>query len=174
MSVSDSGIEQIMMSPEGKKAQIIESLNRIALKGSGLRPLIMVIEDLHWIDKSSEDVLKDLLLSVPGSRILLIFTYRTEYSPPWSGKSYHSQINLNRFSNRESLSMLYHLMGVEELPTNFEDLVFEKTEGIPFYIEECIKSLRFNVTDNNDLSSIATGDHIVKIPAISEYSMLFS
>jgi len=165
MSVADSGIEQIAMSPEGKKAQIIESLNRIALSGSELRTLIMVIEDLHWIDSSSEDVLKDLLSNIPGVRILLIFTYRTEYSPPWSGKSYHSQINLNRFSNRESLSMLHHLLGMEDLPIDFKELLFEKTEGIPYYIEEFIKSLQVNVTDKNDLSSIARGDHIVKIPA---------
>ena len=165
LSVSDSGIEQIAMSPEGKKAQIIESLNRIALKGSELRPLIMVIEDLHWIDTSSEDVFKDLLSSIPGARILLIFTYRTEYSPPWSGKSYHSQITLNRFSNRESLSMLHHLLGMDDLPIDFEELVFEKTEGIPYYIEEFIKSLQINVTDKNDLSSMARGDHIVKIPS---------
>jgi len=109
MSVSESGIELIDMSPEGKKAQIIESLKRIVLKGSEIRPLIMVIEDLHWIDGSSEDSLMELLSSIPGARILLILTYRTEYSPPWSGKSYHSQITLNRFSNRESLSMLHLL-----------------------------------------------------------------
>jgi len=165
MSVSDSGIEQIIMSPEGKKAQIIEALNRIALKGSELRPLIMVIEDLHWIDASSEDVLKDLLSSIPTARILLVYTYRTEYSPPWSGKSYHSQINLNRFSNRESLSMLNHLMNVDDLSIDFKELVFEKTGGVPYYIEEFIKSLQVNMTDKNDLSSIAKGDHIIKIPA---------
>ncbi|MBC2713831.1 MAG: AAA family ATPase [Desulfobacteraceae bacterium] len=164
LSVRDSGIEQIAMSPEGKKAQIIESLNRIAILGSELRPLIMVVEDLHWIDTSSEDVLKDLLSSIPTARILLIFTYRTEYSPPWSGKSYHSQINLNRFSNRESLSMLNHLLDMDDLPLDFEELVFDKTEGVAYYIEEFIKSLQINITDKNDLSSMARGDHIVKIP----------
>jgi len=166
MSVSDSGIEQIAMSPEGKKAQIIESINRIALKGSELRPLIMVVEDLHWTDTSSEDVLKDLLSSIPAARILLIFTYRTEYSHPWGGKSYHSQITLNRLSNMESLSMLHHLLDMDDLPLAFEELVFDKTEGIPFYIEELIKSLQeLNVGDKNDLFSIVKSDHFVNIPS---------
>jgi len=165
MSVSDSGIDQITMSPEGKKSQIIEAINRIALKGSELRPLIMVVEDLHWTDTSSEDVLKELLSSIPGARILLIFTYRTEYSPPWGSKSYHSQVTLNRLSNRESLSMLHHLLDVDDLPSDFEKLVFKKTEGVPFYIEELIKSLQLNIGDENDLFSIVKGDHILNIPS---------
>lgn len=166
MSVNDSGINQIDMSPDGKKAQIIESIKRIALKGTEIRPLIMVIEDLHWIDKSSEDVLRDFLSSIPGAQILLILTYRPEYLPPWSGKSYHSQMNLYRFSNRESLSMMCYLLDMDNVPLDFEELVLEKTEGNPFYIEEFIKSLQeLNICEKNDLSSIAKGNHSVTIPS---------
>jgi len=84
LSVKDSGIDSFTMSPESKKERIIETLKRIVLKGSEIRPLIMVIEDLHWIDKSSEDCLKDLLDSISCSKIHLILTYRTEFVPNWS------------------------------------------------------------------------------------------
>ena len=77
-SVKDSGIDKIPMSPEARKDRIIEALKRIALKGSEVRPLIMVFEDLHWIDKSSEDSLKDLLMSISGAKVFLIFTYRPD------------------------------------------------------------------------------------------------
>jgi class 3 adenylate cyclase/tetratricopeptide (TPR) repeat protein len=142
LAVKDSGIDKIPMSPEERKNRIVEALKRIVLKSSETRPLIMAYEDLHWIDKSSEDHLKHLLESIPGARVLLIFTYRPEFVHTWGAKSYHSQVNLNRLSNRESLMMVSHLIGTEELDTDLEEFILEKTEGIPFFIEELIKSLK--------------------------------
>ena len=142
LSVKDSGIEKITMSPEGKKDKTIETLKRIILKGSEMRPLVMAIEDLHWIDKTSEDVLKYLLESIAGARVLLILTYRPEFIPTWGARSYHNQLLLNRLSNRESLLMATHILGTEDLETALEEVILEKTEGIPFFVEEFIKSLK--------------------------------
>ena len=113
-----------------------------ARMGDLIRPLILAYEDLHWIDKSSEELLKYVLESIPGARILLIFTYRPEFVHTWGARSYHSQVNLNRLSNRESLMMVSHLLGTEELDENLEEFILEKTEGVPFFIEELIKSLK--------------------------------
>ncbi len=142
LSVKDSGIDQISMSPEAKKDRINESIKRIVIKGSEIRPLIIAFEDLHWVDKSSEDVLKNLLESVPGLRVLLIFTYRPEFVHTWGAKSYHNQLTLHRLSNRESLEMVTDILGTEEIERTLEDLILEKTEGVPFFIEEFIKSLK--------------------------------
>jgi class 3 adenylate cyclase/tetratricopeptide (TPR) repeat protein len=142
LSVKDSGIEKITISPEGKKDKTIETLKRIILKGSEMRPLVMAIEDLHWIDKTSEDVLKYLLESIAGARVLLIFTYRTEYVPSWGARSYHNQLLLNRLSNRESLFMATHILNTEDLETALEEVILEKTEGVPFFVEEFLKSLK--------------------------------
>ncbi len=105
-------------------------------------PLVMAFEDLHWLDKSSEDVLRNHLESIPGSRVLLIFTYRPEFVHTWGAKSYHNQLTLHRLSNRESLEMVNHILGTKEIEKTFEDLILEKTEGVPFFIEEFIKSLK--------------------------------
>jgi tetratricopeptide (TPR) repeat protein len=156
LAVKDSGIDEIPISPEERKNRIIEALKRIVLKGSEIRPLIMAFEDLHWIDKSSEDQLKHLLESIPGARILLIFTYRPEFVHTWGAKSYHSQVMLNRLSNRESLIMVSHLLGTEELDKDLEEFILEKTEGVPFFIEELIKSLK-------DLSIIEKKDNRYRI-----------
>jgi class 3 adenylate cyclase/tetratricopeptide (TPR) repeat protein len=142
LAVKDSGIEKIPMSPEAKKNRIVEAFKQIVLKGSEIRPLILAYEDLHWIDKSSEELLKYVLESIPGARVLLIFTYRPEFVHTWGAKSYHSQLNLNRLSNRESLMMVSHLLGTEELDKDLEEFILEKTEGVPFFIEELIKSLK--------------------------------
>jgi hypothetical protein len=71
----------------------MEALKQITIKGSGLRPLIMAIEDLHWVDRSSEDTLKSLLESIAGSRVFLIFTYRPEFVQTWGARSFHRSGN---------------------------------------------------------------------------------
>jgi class 3 adenylate cyclase/tetratricopeptide (TPR) repeat protein len=142
LAVKDGGIDTIPMSPDERKNRILDALKRVNIKGSEIRPLIGAFEDLHWIDKSSEDHLKHLLESIPGARILLIFTYRPEFVHTWGAKSYHSQITLSRLSNRESLMMVSHLLGSEDLDKDFEEFILEKTEGVPFFIEELIKSLK--------------------------------
>jgi class 3 adenylate cyclase/tetratricopeptide (TPR) repeat protein len=142
LSVKDSGIDQISMSPEARKDRIIEACRKIVLKGSEVRPLILAIEDLHWLDKSSEDVLRTHLESIPGSRILLVFTYRPEFVHTWGAKSYHNQLTLHRLSNRESLEMVTHILGTKEVDKALEELILEKAEGVPFFIEEFIRSLR--------------------------------
>ena len=165
LSVKDSGVDKIMMSPEAKRDRMMEAMRRVPLKGSEIRPLILAIEDLHWMDKSSEEVLKYLFESISGARILLIFTYRPEYVHTWGGRSYHNQLNLNRLSNRESLAMVAHLLGTEEIETDLGELILEKTEGVPFFIEEFIKSLKEMKVieqrgDTYQLTKDATNMHI--------------
>ncbi|MGD9056132.1 MAG: adenylate/guanylate cyclase domain-containing protein, partial [Desulfobacterales bacterium] len=156
LAVKGSDIDKISMSLEERKSRISEALKRIVLKGSEIRPLIIAFEDLHWIDKSSEDQLKRLLDGIPGARVLLIFTYRSEFVHTWGAKSYHSQVMLNRLSNRESLIMVSHLLRTQEIDTDIERFILEKTEGIPFFIEELIKSLK-------DLKIIEQQDHRYRI-----------
>jgi class 3 adenylate cyclase/tetratricopeptide (TPR) repeat protein/ABC-type lipoprotein export system ATPase subunit len=142
LGVKDSGVDKLSLSPEGRKERIIESVRRIVLKGSEISPLILAIEDLHWVDKRSEETLRYLLESIAGARILLIFTYRPEFVHTWGSRSYHSQITLNRLSNRESLFMVTHILGTEEVEAQLKELILEKTEGVPFFIEEFLKSLK--------------------------------
>jgi class 3 adenylate cyclase/tetratricopeptide (TPR) repeat protein len=142
LSVKDSGITMTSMSPDAKRDRIIEAVKRITLKGSEIRPLIIATEDLHWIDKSSEDYYTNLIDSISGARVFLIFTYRPEFVHTWGGRSYHNQVNLNRLTNKESLSMVYHLLGSDNLDMDLENLTLDKTEGVPFFIEEFIRSLK--------------------------------
>ena len=142
LSVEQNDVQLKSLTPETRKERIIEACRTIVLKGAEFRPLIMVIEDLHWVDKSSEDVFRTLLEGIAGARVLLIFTYRPEFVHTWGAKSYHNQLNLVRLSNRESLAMVTHLLGTGNIDKTLEELVLQKTEGIPFFIEELVKSLK--------------------------------
>ncbi|MEN8226241.1 MAG: tetratricopeptide repeat protein, partial [Bacteroidota bacterium] len=142
LSVAESGFDKNQLTPEAKKEGIIGALRQIILKDSENRPLILAFEDLHWIDKSSEDLIKNLFEQIPGARVLLILTYRPEFSFIWKEKSYHHQLNLIRLSNREGLSLITHLLGTEAIEDSLSEFILEKTEGVPFFIEEFIKSLK--------------------------------
>lgn len=141
LSIKDSGFDKTSMSAEAKKERTLETLRQIPLKLSAIKSLVLVFEDLHWIDKTSEEYLKILLKSLPGTSIFLILSYRPEYTPTWSNRSYHGQINLNRLSNRESIEICFHLLRTKNINKGLEDLILNKTEGIPFFIEEFVKCL---------------------------------
>ncbi|MEJ2282680.1 MAG: adenylate/guanylate cyclase domain-containing protein [Desulfobacterales bacterium] len=142
LSVRDSGIDTIPMSTEAKKDRTIEALKQVILQYAVMRPLIMAIEDLHWIDQSSEHFLQYLLENIADSRIFLIFNYRPKYDCSWNKESCHSLIHLNRLSNQDSLQMVYHILGTRKLESALEQLSLDKTEGIPFFIEEFVRSLK--------------------------------
>ena len=142
LGVKDSGLDQIQLSPEGKKDRIIETLKQVMLKTAEHRPLILAVEDLHWADESSEEAAKYLLEGIPAAPILMIFTYRPDFVHTWGGKSFHNQISLNRLTNRESMAMAASLLGTEQVDEAIEELILARTEGVPFFIEEFIKSLK--------------------------------
>jgi predicted ATPase len=127
--------------PDIKRRKTFEVLKELSLKGSRVRPLVIVFEDLHWIDRTTEDTIKLLIENIPGARILLLLTFRSNYLPPWGGKTYYSQITLNRLANRESLDMIHALLDAQEIAEDLGGLILEKSEGVPFFIEEFTKSL---------------------------------
>ncbi len=170
LSVKDIASDKTSISPKGKKDRIMSIYREIASKGSEIRPLILVFEDLHWVDESSEEVLKYVLEGILGTRVLLLFTYRPEFVHTWGGKSYHSQVNLNRLSNRESLTMVTNLLGTDQIESALEEFILEKTDGIPFFIEELLKSLKdLNIIERQDgVYRIAKDIQAVTIPATIE------
>ena len=167
LGVKDSGIDGIQMSPEGRKDRIIDAVKQIILKGAHIRPLIIAIEDLHWADQSTEDALKWLLEAVPGEKVLIVFTYRPEFLHTWGGRSYHNQITLNRLSNRESLFMLPNIFDADTVDSELQKLILSKTEGVPFFIEEFVKSLMdLEVVKREDEKVFFQGDpHAMAMPS---------
>jgi len=142
LSVRDSGIETIPMSPESRKEKVIEAIKQIILKGAQIRPLVIAIEDLHWADQATKEALKRLVEAIPGAAILLIFTYRPEFVQTWAGRSFHNLVNLSRLTNAESLLMISHLLGTSSVDRNLQQLILGKSEGVPFFLEEFIDSLK--------------------------------
>ncbi len=142
LGVKESGIKELDITPELKKDRMVDSVRRIVIQESELRPLIIIFEDLHWMDDASEKLLNEILEIIPTLKVLLLFSYRPSYVHTRDSKSYHSLINLNRLPNWESLSMLYHILKTDDVEKELEELILDRTEGNPFYMEEHIKALK--------------------------------
>ena len=167
LSVKNSGIDKISMRMESIKFNIVEAVKKIAIKGSEIKPLIIAIEDLHWIDKSSEDCLRALSNSISGSKIFITLIFRPDFVHDWGIKSYHTRINLNRLSDRECHKILAHLLDNLKVAEDLDKLIREKSDGIPFFIEEFIRSLKdLNIIERrNNTYQIVNQSQIKNTPS---------
>jgi len=129
------------MDAQQRRMQTFDALRKIILRGSQIRPLVLVIEDLHWVDKTSEEFLVLLADSLAATPALLLLTYRPGYSHPFGETTYHARIVLHNLTGEESVRMAENLLQTGGLPDELRGLISRKAEGNPFFIEELIKSL---------------------------------
>jgi class 3 adenylate cyclase/tetratricopeptide (TPR) repeat protein/DNA-binding XRE family transcriptional regulator len=140
LGVDDDGAALTHLSPEAIKARIGDSLRTWSLAGSQQRPVIFAVEDLHWIDRSSEEYLASLVASLAGAPILLVCTWRPGYRPPWGDHSYVTQLALRRLSPDESLSVVRWVLQSERVPEALAQAILERAEGNPFFLEELARA----------------------------------
>ena len=124
-----------------RRSEIQRALEARFSRASEKRPLIYVIEDLHWIDTASEEVLVRLVDSIPTARVMLVFTYRPGYRHPFGDRSYHTRLTLQALSEDEMAAVAQSVLDVDELPQELRSLIAEKADGNPFFIEEMTQAL---------------------------------
>ena len=129
------------MDAQGRRRMIFDSIRLMTIHGSKFRPLILMLEDLHWIDGDTEDYLKYVIDSLAVLPVLLILTYRPGYVNPFGERTFFNRIYLKALDREESLDLTKAVFGVEKLPEFIKPLILERAEGNPLYIEEITKSL---------------------------------
>jgi class 3 adenylate cyclase/tetratricopeptide (TPR) repeat protein len=127
--------------PHLKQWKTFEALRALTLAGSQHRPHVIVIEDLHWLDKTSEEYLTFLIESLAGTPVLLLTTYRPGYAVRWAAKTYYTQLALDRLTPQEVEELLHALLGEEPRLVPLMQLLTERTEGNPFFLEESVRML---------------------------------
>ena len=130
------------LTPDMTKARIFETLRQLMLRRSRQGPLVILVEDLHWIDKTSEEYLASLAEILPGARLLLVCTHRDGYRPSWREKSYATQVSLQPLAPEESLHIVKSVLGVDQAADALYDLIVTKAEGNPFFVEELARTVR--------------------------------
>jgi len=138
----DPGDERVAtMDPVERRAGILDALRALLIRGSSQRPVIMLIEDLHWIDEKSEEALAALVEITAAARVLMILTYRPGYAPSLGDRSYYNRISLRHLPVDDSDTLLGSVLPGGTCPEEIRRLITSKAEGNPFYLEEVTKSL---------------------------------
>jgi class 3 adenylate cyclase/predicted ATPase len=131
----------LALSPQRQKQKTLEALVTWLLAETVQQPLLAVWEDLHWADPSTLEVLELLLDHVPTARLLLVLTSRPEFRPPWAPRSYVTPLTLTRLPRHHSEEMVLRVTGGKPLPTEVLAQVVAKTDGIPLFVEELVKTV---------------------------------
>jgi DNA-binding NtrC family response regulator/tetratricopeptide (TPR) repeat protein len=127
--------------PERLKAKTFEALRQLCLVRSQQRPLILAVEDLQWIDPTSEDFFAHLVDSIAGAPILVLATYRPGYRPPWLDKSYATQLTVAPLSPEDSVQLVRAVLETETVPAPIVQTILAKAQGNPFFLEEIAQTL---------------------------------
>ena len=134
-----SGYTPLNMSPEQQKQQTLHAMLTILLRMAAQQPLLFVMEDLHWVDPSTLELLSLLVDQGPTARILTLFTFRPDFTPPWTGRSHLTQLTLPRLTPRQAAEMTGRVAHRKVLPAEVVEQLVAKTDGVPLFVEELTK-----------------------------------
>jgi TOMM system kinase/cyclase fusion protein len=129
----------LTMSPEQQKQQTLHALLMVLLRIAAQQPVLFVMEDLHWVDPTTLEFLTLLINQGPTARILALWTFRPDFSPPWTGRSHLTQVTLHRLPRQQATEMAARVAHGKALPTEVVEQVVAKTDGVPLFVEELTK-----------------------------------
>src|SRR5262249_23896008 len=127
--------------PRQRRQRTLAALKRVLLRESQVQPVLVVFEDLHWIDSETQALLDSLVESLPTARLLLLVNYRPEYQHSWSGKTFYTQLRLDPLPPASAAEVLQTLLGDAARFTPLTRLLIARTEGNPFFLEESVHTL---------------------------------
>ncbi len=131
----------VQMAAVTRRSETSRALHALFLAAVERRPLVFVVEDLHWIDPASEEFLGFLSDAIPAARALFVFTHRPGYRHPFGDRSYHVRLSLQPLSREETGLMAGSLLESRNIPDSLAQLIASKSDGNPLFVEEITKSL---------------------------------
>jgi adenylate cyclase len=135
--VEAEGLDQIQ-----RKRRMMEAVRALMFRGAQHRPLVLVAEDLQWVDAGSDELFRLTVDNVPSHPLLFVSTHRSGYAPSWQDRSFHRRLSLDPLSEEETLAMAAKVLEVDDLAPALRQLVLRRAEGNPFFVEELTRYLR--------------------------------
>jgi class 3 adenylate cyclase/tetratricopeptide (TPR) repeat protein len=129
------------LDPIQRRQQTLDAVKRLLLRESEVQPLIVLFEDLHWIDGETQALLDSLVESLPTTRLLLLVNYRPEYQHAWGGKTYYRQLRIDPLPPESADELLNALLGPDAALGPLKRLLIERTEANPLFLEESVRAL---------------------------------
>src|SRR6516165_3330502 len=163
LSEGDDSLAQ--MDPQIRRRRTGEAIKRILLRESLNEPLMVIFEDLHWIDSETQALLNLLVDAIANARILMLVNYRPEYRHEWGGRTHYTQLRLDPLGPEGAEEMLATLIGVAQELTPLKRLISERTQGTPFFMEEMVQALfEEKVLRRNGTVKLAQPISAIKVP----------
>ena len=141
MSVTTSDPAWEKLEPARRRQRTLDGIRLLLLRESQRQPLLLVFEDLHWIDTETQALLDRLVESLPAARLLLLVSYRPEYRHEWGSKTYYRQLRIDPLPLPSAGDLLAGLLGADPGLTPLKDLLIARTEGNPLFLEESVRTL---------------------------------
>jgi class 3 adenylate cyclase/tetratricopeptide (TPR) repeat protein len=131
----------LTLDPPQRRQRTLDALKRLLLRESQVQPLLLVFEDLHWIDTETQALLDSLVERLPTARFLLLVNYRPEYQHGWGSKTYYTQLRLDPLPPVSAEEFLQALLGDDLSLAPLKQLLIARTQGNPFFLEESVRTL---------------------------------
>ena len=162
------------LTPQKRKERTLTALLTHVADLSCREPVLMVFEDVHWSDPTTRQLLDLLIDRVSELRVLVIITFRPEFSPSWAGRSHVTLLSLSRLPSRQGAEIISTVTGGKALPKEITDQIIDRTDGVPLFIEELTKSVVESglVTEAEDHYALAGAATTLAIPATLHASLL--
>ena len=138
---NDGRYPKLDLTPQQRRQRTFEALTTQIASLAEQRPVLMIFEDVHWIDPTSLEALGRGIDRIKSTGVLLIITYRPEFEPPWLGRPYVTALNLNRLGDRETAALIDQVTGRKSLPESIRRDIIERTDGIPLFVEEMTRAV---------------------------------
>jgi len=119
----------------------IDAIKGLLLRESQAQPIVVMFEDLHWLDRETQDFLDSLVESLPSSRILLLTNFRPEYKHDWGGRTYYTQVRIDPLGSESSADLAQALMGDDPSLSKLKRILIDRTAGNPLFLEESVRTL---------------------------------
>jgi len=141
LDVLEPGHPFLGLEPAQRRQRAVDAVKRLLLRESAVQPLLLIFEDLHWIDAETQAVLDTLVESLPTAALLLAVNYRPEYRHGWGSKTYYRQLRIDPLSPAGADALLQALLGDDRTVEPLKRLLIARTEGNPLFLEESVRTL---------------------------------
>ncbi len=138
---NDGRYQTLELDPQQRRQKTLEALTAQLVALAQVKPVVMIFEDVHWIDPTSLEAVGRTVDRLRTLGVLLIVTYRPEFEPPWIGRPYVTALSLNRLGEREITAMIDRVTGNKALPGSIRQDIIERTDGVPLFVEEMTKAV---------------------------------
>jgi predicted ATPase len=170
---NDGRYPTLELDPQQRRQKTLEALTAQLEALAQAKPVLMIFEDVHWIDPTSLEALGRAVDRLRTLGVLLIVTYRPEFEPPWIGRPYVTALTLNRLGEREIAAMIDRVTGNKALPESIRRDIIERTDGVPLFVEEMTKAVLEAESEDEARHTAATvPSSAVAVPASLHASLM--